>query len=133
MQPDESAEVPHSSVMYLILLGCVLALSNLLLRLAGLSAGRLPSMLAPAARPASAPLTSVPPPPGPDSVVIKKHHLVSVLVPVLLLLVLLTAAVAVFVYRHRRLRHRFLAFVSTHYSARPPAARFTNGDGLGKA
>ncbi|XP_043197932.1 sortilin-related receptor-like, partial [Amphibalanus amphitrite] len=69
-------------------------------------------------------------PPGEDSVVIKKHHLVSVLVPVLLLLVLLTTAVVVFVYRHRRLRHRFLAFVSTHYSARPTAARFTNGDGL---
>ena len=70
--------------------------------------------------------------PGLDSVVIKKHHLVSVVVPVLLVLVVLVVAVAVFVHRHRRLRHRFLAFVSTHYSARPAAARFTNGDGLGE-
>ena len=69
-------------------------------------------------------------PPGEDSVEVSRHHLVSVVVPVLLVLLLPSAAVAMFVYRHRRLRHRFLAFVSTYYSARPAAARFSNGDGL---
>ena len=55
------------------------------------------------------------------------------LVPVLLVLLALTTVAGVLVYRHRRrLRHGVLALVSTRYSARPAAARFTNGDALGE-